>query len=317
MKKLARLALIGTALALPLLYQNCARVELEQPSIEEPLKIFSGTMKLCLDGSYSTKTIESASAYNLNVVNRGRGYQLDSDGDGLTDNEELRYGFDPRNRRSNGKYLDKICLDLSGSNDCGALNTTCSKQPNMLGLSDCDWQILGLDLVGTNRDKGLDSDNDGMTDLIELLRGTQPNVKDDLDDPDHDLVRNFDEIRRGSNVLYFDEPFSSPLEVKSSLTKKTGDPSCAGESWEFRVDQLTQVKAPAVRDDLEGGIPTGGLTFTRGEDENTAVIILKLQPQPGQTGEAEILIRPVILGPALENLDGTMADFVSAGRVDR
>lgn len=298
------------------LFQNCSDVRLEKPALEQALTVAAGTVTLCLEGPYSSMTLDSALALNLNVVPKSSTIEIDSDGDGVSDADERTYGYDPMKRRTFGTFLDRICLDASGADHCQGLTSTCSKMPNKFGLSDCDVQVLGLDRLYGHPDQGLDSDKDGLADLVEILRGTNPAQADSLADPDHDLKRNIDEIGRGSNVAFAESEFVSKYKVVATSTKLAASSSCAGELWVLNVESLPWTPLPAFTDDMDSNLPVGALSMTRPERTNTGVLVLKLGPKPGSAAKAKLLFRPLILGEDLVNLDGTIDDFIQAGEVE-
>lgn len=307
--------LISIAAGILVFFQNCAKVTLEEEPLSEQVNYLAGKVSLCLDGLNSTKTIESIAVYNLNLVNKRGSMELDSDADGVSDKEEALYGFNPLVRHSTGKLLDRICMNLSTAAACASLPVACTQTRNKLGLSDCDYKVLALDQLYANPDHGLDSDKDGMVDLIEILRGTLPNQADNLDDPDHDLILNQDEVNFSSDPQYYDGP-PSRFETIARSDKLANDPSCSGERWEFKVAQLPWVKAPAVTDDLDSTGPSGSLSLSHPKNNNVGLMVIKLRPRLGETGYSKILFRRILLGSETPNLNGTMADFETAGEVE-
>lgn len=315
MKKVSLLILISTGVSALFAFQNCSKVPLEAESRSQ-VYYASANGKICLTGSYDKYTVDSFYVVNLNTSFKDAELQADSDADGLSDADEVQKGFDPLNRRTSSQLLDSICLDLSGSNDCAANKPSCTNTPNKFGLTDCDYKSLGLQQLYQHPDQGLDSDKDGIPDLIEVLRGTLPNVADDTGDPDHDLILNKTEITKGTNPLYADNNDSLSTRVISSISKNTGDKSCTGESWTMKIDQVPFVPVEEFTDPYDKMVPAGGLTLSHEKDENIAVVVLKIRPLLGTAGNAIILFKSLRLAPPT-GLDFSLdfSQFSKAGEV--
>jgi hypothetical protein len=142
-------------------------------------------------------------AMNNNTLLRGKAPVADSDGDGLSDAEEDKLGTDPLNPdtdsdgvgdgiekrlASPGSQFDplvsaqfKECINLSDP----------TADHDMDGLTDCEEAVLRTDpyLV--------DSDRDGVPDLVEVRLGGNPLVDDRLIDSDMDGIPNGEEATRG------------------------------------------------------------------------------------------------------------------------
>lgn len=296
-------------------FQNCAQVELMEQPISERVEYRSGKVSLCFDQQYAKYTIESIVTANLNLASDRKGAALDTDGDGLSDTEEVRYGLNPLKRRSDGKHLDSICIRLSSTGRCTNLGTVCTRTRNALGLSDCDWLALNLDSVAPHPTKGLDTDKDSVVDLLEIMRGTSPDSVDNLADPDHDLVRNSDEIAAGSNPFFYDQPYNELVKIEASASRLPVT-NCGGEEWLLDIKQFPWIpRADAVSDETDGTGPAGALSLTRPKDTNTALIVIKLAPRVGETGNSKVLYRSLIVGSSTTNMDGTLIDFKEAGEV--
>lgn len=316
-----RWVVIFILVLLPFLHQNCAKVGLEKQPIEELLAFKTGVVSLCLKDDYAESTLESVMVLNLNLAIRGQALYIDSDADGLTDEEEEQFGFNYLNRRTGGRFLDKICLDVNGSSeDCQNNLITCSSSSvNAFGFSECDLRALGLDQLYGHPTQGVDSDKDGIADFIEVLRGTLPNESDGLSDPDHDLVTTNLEIQRGSNPFVYDEPFSSNYETKVRVTKLPASSACTqeqGEHWSVQIDHLPWAKTlSGYSDSSEIYLPSGGISVSRSAGTNVGAIILRLFPRVGAVGNVKFLVRPLLLSEDLINLDSTIDNFIFAGEV--
>lgn len=108
-----------------------------------------------------------------------------------------------------------ICWNLAGNPNCAPNLPACSTVENPLGLSECDLKGMGLDSLYSHPVQGLDSDKDAIPDIVEILKGTLPNLTDNLADPDHDGLLNQDEIAQGSNPLFSDAAFPERWKMQA------------------------------------------------------------------------------------------------------
>jgi hypothetical protein len=151
----------------------------------------------------SRLVLREISVMNTNTLLRGKAPVADSDGDGLSDAEEEALGTDPLNPDSDGDGVgDGIEKRLAapGSEfdplvpvqfkECLTL-TDLTADHDLDGLNDCEEAVLRTDpyLV--------DSDRDGVPDLIEVRLGSNPLSDDRLIDSDMDGIANGEEVRRG------------------------------------------------------------------------------------------------------------------------
>lgn len=143
--------------------------------------------------------------WNTNAILRGGTPQPDSDGDGLTDDEETSLGTDPTNPDTDGDGVgDKIEYDseYKGSEFnplVAGLFTQCVNIAKPFpdsdgdGLNDCEEAVEGTDAFLQ------DTDADGLPDQLEVLRGVYPLVDDRLFDTDADGMANGLELRQGTD----------------------------------------------------------------------------------------------------------------------
>lgn len=93
---------------------------------------------------------------------------IDSDGDGVSDTDEMAIGTDPQNPRSNG-----ICLDgLAQAYGCQSIGCNPTLDQDGDGLNQCEEISVGT------QDSKFDSDLDGIPDYFEVLRGLNPLADD-------------------------------------------------------------------------------------------------------------------------------------------
>ncbi len=163
---------------------------------------FINIVDMRLTVEYSVKYLV---AYNFNVRPGIELLGVDSDGDGLTDEEEESHGTDPTRRDTDDDGLSDFCevkmsspghvLDPLDSTDsiCDAWMAGIDSDND--GMTDCEEYVKG-----TNRFNP-DTDSDGMPDGIEFLSGTNPLAADENKDTDFDGVIDWMEVQRHTNVM--------------------------------------------------------------------------------------------------------------------
>jgi hypothetical protein len=148
-------------------------------------------------------------AFNYNVKPGIELVYSDSDGDGLSDDEESDYGTDPVIRDTDGDgFSDFFEIKVSSpghelnpldSSDSNCDITSVGVDSDHDGLTDCEELVKG-----TNR-LVPDSDLDGIPDGIEFLTGTNPLEVQDTTDTDFDGIVDWLEVQRHTNVSSNDE----------------------------------------------------------------------------------------------------------------
>ncbi len=298
-------------------YQNCAEVPLQKEMPGEEPYYGKGSGEICLRGPYANYTVDAFYVVNLNIGFRDDKLVLDSDADGLSDEDEVVRGFNPVNRRSSGGILDSLCSSLTGTNNCESIRSGgCTETPNMLGLTDCDYRALSLHTLYSHPQQGLDSDKDGIPDIVEILRGTNPNIRDETDDTDRDQVLNSVEILRGTNPIYSDRNASVLTKVIASVSKTTTTTCSGGESWTVHIDQIPFVRIPEFSDSTDASNPVGALSLSHAKNENVVLIYLKLRPQVGQSGNAQVLFKGLKISADVPEFTLDVDQFVKAGEVE-
>lgn len=122
---------------------------------------------LSLGGTHVTYKLDEFYVLNLNAYYDTQGNLVaDSDGDGLSDIQEKNLGYDPVNPRS-----QSVCLDgIFHYHGCRSISCDPLYDRDGDSLNDCEEKT-----VQTNT-KRIDSDDDQILDLHELLRGLNPNA---------------------------------------------------------------------------------------------------------------------------------------------
>ena len=241
-------------------------------------------------------------AINLSIKGVAGELKVDSDLDGLTDDQELVLFSDPANPRSlvDG-VLDGICVRLGGVDACQAKRAeiSCTGQLNPMlpsasgletpqlgyGLTDCDVKILGLDKDVKHPQLGLDTDNDGMLDFVEILKGTDPRYADMVEDADGDGRTNQEEIIQGTDPYINDAPFIDEdlLKLKSTYLgyniAQLGN-TCSQGAWEIDLTQIPGRKSIPSNAQIE-------TQYSHGLNEHVLLFYYRLTPRNSNTEYAE------------------------------
>lgn len=138
---------------------------------------------------------------NPNVrFNQSGVLDIDSDGDGLFDSEELALGTNPQIARTNGFCLDGFMKNKAYADRCTELAKSHSCDPNLDsdgdGLNECEEILLGTDAFD------FDTDGDGLPDYLEWLYGYNPLVSDLKKDSNNDGIPNIVNFSNGLGPNY-------------------------------------------------------------------------------------------------------------------
>ena len=200
-------------------------------------------------------TIKRFFAFNRNALSRGGQLFVDSDGDGLSDEQEKAIGTDPLNPDTDGDGLgdgleraaglDPFKDDITGIIQC---NKFLDDDADL--LNDCEERVIGTDPCVA------DTDGDGLSDFVEIMSGTNPLVAEDLTDTDRDGTSNADE------VIAHTDPLSNDGEYRADrgyvVQVSDADPTPDGRAcYHVRATNVSLVATEARSDQLGNIIPAG------------------------------------------------------------
>lgn len=156
-------------------------------------------------------------AANVNAIPGPDGPELDSDGDGLTDEEELNNGTSPTLRDSDGDGVSDSVEVFSGLDPllnevpraCEGVNLAADR--DLDGLTDCDELLLGTEPTL------VDSDGDGLPDRLEVVGSIDYVAPDAEADTDGDGVNNGDEIAQHSDPRSTDVRLHLPFGYRYEI----------------------------------------------------------------------------------------------------
>lgn len=168
---------------------------------------------------------------NLNAFPDANGYEVDTDGDGLSDAEEFAIGTCsgitgqcPNPVDTDGDHYSdfvEYMLEKSGFNpldpNLPSQKFSSYEDQDHDGLVDADEAAIGSD------PRLFDTDGDRMPDLLEVKNGLNPlDPTDAYQDPDHDGIYNIDEVRQHTNPHVFNaqndpNKYSYDVQAANSL----------------------------------------------------------------------------------------------------
>lgn len=276
-------------------FQNCGNIKVGEPVEVLASNAKSGVGYFCVPTGY---TLETFFITNLNVKASKYGLAADTDGDGLSDAEEDAAGYDKYNRRSAGKVLDSICEDLNYGVDCEKFTLSCEPAQSEFGINECDKLALNV-TMNIQTGAGIDSDKDGIPDILEIRINSFPNLSDSTNDLDFDLANNITEAELGSSSRLSNKQIDPANLVQISKTKLTSSPSCPnGEYWQFSVLNLPTVPVRAFLDDN-----LSAFSFSHAENENVVQTFVKIKPINDVTANAKTLSSVQLVTYDSDNVD--------------
>lgn len=239
-------------------------------------------------------------AFNRNAAVRKGAVVVDSDGDGLTDDEEKALGTDPTNIDTDGDGLGdgveiKAGLDPLTRTTVGGCDAY--RDFDKDGLTDCEERVLGTDYCTG------DTDGDGLPESVELAMGTNPLEQEQARDDDHDGFTNLDEVRAHTDPLSSDLAFHA--DHAYGYTIKPADPTPDGRlCYDFTVTNIQLVHTLASAD---GEKPAG---------ENDIALYFAVSPidDPNAVGIERLVVTPVVFtADNRQLLQDANGNFVDGG----
>jgi hypothetical protein len=189
--------------------------------------------------------------HNRNVIAHADHLYADSDGDGLSDEEEMAIGTNPLLEDTDGDQFNDRLEHLLTTLGLDPLKTsTIANCPDPTldtdgdGLRDCEEMLLGSDKTL------FDTDADGFPDAVEFRVGTNLLSDDVLEDLDLDGVNNGREVREHTDVLSNDSMTRSELAYRIKL-EDLGATSDMRTCYNVRISNIT------LLDELDTGTGTG------------------------------------------------------------
>jgi hypothetical protein len=183
---------------------------------------------------------------NTNIVLTPKGLKVDSDGDGLTDDDEFAMSLNRLNRDTDGDmFNDKLEFDQRRLGmDPLVKNPGCENLEDQTD-ADGDGLLKCEELLIRSNPTLFDSDADGVPDWLETVFGTDPVHADALNDSDLDTIRNGDEIREHTNVAWDESSQRTSFAYRyktSALGLNVNEQNC----YQFEIKNV-QLATPLAR----------------------------------------------------------------------
>ncbi len=240
-------------------------------------------------------------AYNYNVRPGVELVYLDSDGDGLPDEEEWARGTDPDVADSDADGLGdffEIKMSSPGHElDPLAPDSPCDLMPDGNypdtdddGLNDCEEYVKG-----TNR-RIVDTDRDGIPDGIEFLVGTNPLEVQYTTDADFDGAQDWLEVQQHTNVTSNDPKIRERYCYRYDILDQGLVPIEQGSSMPSYVRQYDFTISNIDIMDTEGYV-AGDVTYRNPGDNHIRFFIAQV---PEDNPEAPPIFR---MADILVNMD--------------
>jgi hypothetical protein len=233
-------------------------------------------------------------AMNRNTLSRNGVVLIDSDGDGVSDDQEKAIGTDLTSVDSDGDRISdgiEVRMGLKPQDDGLGTNrdvlSGCNTENDEDGdrLNDCEERVLGTDACIS------DTDGDGLPDLVEFLSGTNPLIPEDLKDDDRDGLTNVGEIEVHSDPISADIAFQKERGYGYSI--QDAPPTIDGRAcYEVNLYNLTVVGTEA-RPSPDGS----GLTIAKGTNDIYVYLQVGRQNDPRGTGIGSLFIPTVKFTP--------------------
>jgi hypothetical protein len=220
---------------------------------------------------------------NMNMaVSRGGTLAADSDGDGVTDADEVDKGTNPTMYSSGG--LSQNCSDFVWLKNGGKCQTSCVSGQQFAdtdhdGINDCDETVLGTDGYA------FDSDNDSIYDGLEMRIASNPMVKDANDDDDRDGRKTEAEAYQQTNILIDD---TRPSHIHLARVQTTFVNEVHGQNcYEVSVSELPLFNTEPADFTISG--------WQHGQGGNLIKFMFLQVPEDNTSGESILLYSDQIM----------------------
>jgi len=220
-------------------------------------------------------------AWNYNVRPGLELVYPDSDGDGLIDAEEVNYGTNPDVWDTDGDGLsDFFEVELSSPGhplDPLTPDSPCDTPPTGLwpdtdddGLTDCEEFVKG-----TNR-RLVDTDHDGIPDGVEFLAGTNPLEIQYTVDTDFDGAQDWMEVQQHTNVSSNDPKIRARYAYRYDLADRGLVAIDQGSALPSYVRQYAFDISNIDIADTRGYAPADGSAFRRAGDNRIRLYLAQV-----------------------------------------
>ncbi len=208
---------------------------------------------------------------NINAKPTPSGPVVDSDADGLGDEEEERLGTEPDNRDSDGDSIGDLVETLVDFDPLQADTPAACRQVKNIhadsdldGLADCEEALLGTEPTL------VDSDGDGMPDNLEVIGFTDYVDADAEKDTDEDGATNSDELQQRTDPRSTDTSSHLTFGYRYEIE----DEGVLTELYPVPLTRLAAVEVIGVTEGTTPGVGTltwsperGTLSWKDGRDD--------------------------------------------------
>ncbi len=255
-------------------------------------------------------TIKKFGVVNLTALMEKGYLKADSDMDGLADEMEEELGFDPTKRRSlvnENEVIDGLCFGVSAQ-ECQVRQVCGTSNP--LGINVCDAEAFGLN-------DGIDSDRDDIPDLVEMLKGTNPNVDDTLSNNDGDELYLHEELAVGRSPTFNDRGIKPELLLQfanAKSVKPLAPCTREQESWNYEIQHIPLIPVVATNNTY---VEDRKLAFlNHAENENVILVYYIIKKVNDQVASANELFGKFVKIDYVTGARTELGEFERLGVVD-